>query len=188
MRRRATRGFTLIEMLIVVCIIGILLSMVFPIITLANNMAQEAQTKTLVGVVKDACDRYEQTHQTYPWLKATKVEKKMLAGLPGEVEIKTAAVYAELSGKGSANTADNFLSGVDGKYKKDLGAGTTLVDARGREIMIRIDPNSSRVVVWSVGRNGKDETNDGATPDANKRPKIYYLFTAGDNGDDKVTR
>ncbi len=188
MRERRPRGFTLVELLVVICIISILMGLVFAIVAAAMNHANKALTRAMVGTVQGALETYKQTYQSYPWLKATEVEKKMLAGKAGEVEIKTAAVYAELSGKGPVNTAENFLRGVPDRCIRDLGGGKTLVDAWGREIKIRVDPNNSEVVVWSVGKNGKDETNDGTTPDANKRPKIYYLFTSGKDGDDLGTR
>lgn len=188
MRERRPRGFTLVELLVVICIISILLSLVFAIVAAAMNHANKALSQAMVGTVQGALQSYQQTYQSYPWLKATEVEKKMLAGEAGEVEIDTAKVYAELSGRGPVNTNEDFLRGLHGRFKKDLGGGRSLVDAWGREIRIRVDPNNSEVVVWSFGRNGKDETNDGATPDANKQPKIYYLFTSGDSGDDKGTR
>jgi len=43
-------------------------------------------------------------------------------------------------------------------------------------------------VIWSCGGNGKDETNDGDSPDPAKFPKTYYVFGKGDTGDDISTR
>ena len=110
----------------------------------------------------------------------------MAASLPGEVEILTVKVLAELRGQGEVNKITDYLGGIDAASMKDLGSGRTLVDPWGREYLIRVNPRAMSSVVWSRGRNGADETNDGASSDPVKMPKIYYVFRSGDEGDDQA--
>lgn len=186
--RRRSRAFTLVELMVVITVICILMAIAVPIVSAAINRSRAALTVSLVGLLQQACAKYEAAYQRYPWLKAAEVREKMAAGKADEVEIKTTGVYAELSGRGAANRTESFLAGVPGRCVKDLGSGRTLVDGWGREIKIRIAPDSGEIVIWSFGRDGKDETNDGASTDPARFPKIYYCFGSGGTGDDKGTQ
>jgi prepilin-type N-terminal cleavage/methylation domain-containing protein len=181
------KAFTLIELLIVICILGILMGMVMPIIGAALRRQAVAKTETLVGVCKVACEEYVGEINVYPWCKPVDVRKHMAASRPDLVEIKTRDVYLELSGQGKRNSKENYLDSVHRGMIKDLGSGRTLVDAWGHEIRFRVNLKTGRPVIWSLGPNGKDETNDGTTSDPVKEPQIYYLFTSGGNGDDRGT-
>jgi len=64
----------------------------------------------------------------------------------------------------------------------------TLVDNWGREIMFRVDPEKLAPVIWSCGADGKDDTNDGVSPDPAKFPKTYYWFGTGRKSDDLTNR
>jgi len=43
-------------------------------------------------------------------------------------------------------------------------------------------------VIWSCGPDGKDDTNDGVSPDPAKFPKTYYWFGTGRKSDDLTNR
>ncbi len=181
----ASRGFTLVELLVVIAIISLLMATVFAILGPIMTARANAKARSVAGTVTSALEQYRGDFNNYPWLKASDVSKKMAASLPGEVEILTVKVLAELRGQGEVNRITDYLGGMDSGSMKDLGSGRTLVDPWGREYLIRVNPKTMSPVVWSRGHNGSDETGDGETPDAVKMPKIYYLFRSGDCGDDQ---
>ncbi|GAA5163635.1 type II secretion system protein [Viridibacterium curvum] len=58
-RKRATRGFTLIEMVIVVAIVGILASAAFPVASLVAQRSKEAELRSALRQVREALDAYK---------------------------------------------------------------------------------------------------------------------------------
>jgi prepilin-type N-terminal cleavage/methylation domain-containing protein len=182
------RAFTLIELLVVIAIICILTGILVPVISYAINKGATTKTRILIGGCQTALENYYSDHQRYPWVKQPEVAGLVAAGKASEVEITTVKVVTELSGGGPLNTEVNYLDSVNSRMKKDLGKGLTLVDGWGREIFFRVDTEDGGPVVWSAGRNGRDETADGSSPDPATRPESYYLFTSGDDGDDEGSR
>jgi type II secretory pathway pseudopilin PulG len=171
--------------MVVVAIVSLLMATVFAVLGPVMTYRANAKARSVSGMVHSACEQYRGDFSNYPWLKPAEVSKKMAASLPGEVEILSAKVLAELRGQGEVNRTTDYLGGLDARSMKDLGAGRTLVDPWGREYLIRVNPGTMSAAVWSRGRNGVDETNDGATSDPVKLPKIYYAFRSGDAGDDQ---
>ena len=139
-------------------------------------------------VCQQACGRYRKDFNGYPWCKSSLVKEHMKAGKPELVRIRTIDVLKELRGQGSGNAAENYLSGLDRGLVRDLGSGETLVDGWGREIVFRVDPRDMLPLVYSFGRNGKDETGDGTTTDPLGLPPIYYLFRLAGESDDIPSR
>ena len=180
-----SRGFTLVELLVVIAIVSLLMATVFAILGPIMNARNNAKARSVAGTVHSALEQYRGDFNNYPWLKPAEVGKKMAASLPGEVEILTVSVLAELRGQGEVNRITDYLGGMDAASMKDLGSGRTLVDPWGREYLIRVNPETMSPVVWSRGRNGSDETGDGASSDPVKLPGIYYLFGNDDCGDDQ---
>jgi prepilin-type N-terminal cleavage/methylation domain-containing protein len=63
------RGFTLIEMLVVITIIGILAAIAIPNMMKARNKAHEGEVKANLHVIQEAVERYAVTENEYPaWL------------------------------------------------------------------------------------------------------------------------
>jgi len=66
-KQKRNRGFTLVEMLLVVTIIGILAALVIPRIAGTSNTARiTAATSDIKGGIKTAIDRYEVENGEYP--------------------------------------------------------------------------------------------------------------------------
>ena len=131
-------------------------------------------TRQLVMELNMACGNLLVETGQYPWPKPDSVT--------ATTEIRGKDVYVELRGLPGAtiNTNQDYLAEV----KKRLLKNGTLVDQWGHEIMFRVDPKSGVPVVWSCGKNGKDDTNTGISPDPVKFPKTYYWFGSGSTGDD----
>jgi prepilin-type N-terminal cleavage/methylation domain-containing protein len=66
MNRSQSRGFTLVELLVVILILSILMSILLPVLFHVLNVAHEATAETLVMNVIQAAKAYELDHAVYP--------------------------------------------------------------------------------------------------------------------------
>jgi general secretion pathway protein G len=80
--RRAARGFTLIEILIVVMIIGILVTLAQPSFHRAVRSAKEATLKENLFVLRDVIDQYYADNGKYPQALTELVEKGYIRRVP----------------------------------------------------------------------------------------------------------
>ena len=64
--RRSQNGFTLVEMLVVITIIGILAALAIPNMTKARVKAKEAEVKANLHVIQAALERFYTDHSQYP--------------------------------------------------------------------------------------------------------------------------
>ena len=79
---RNRRGFTFIEMLIVVSIIGILATIALPSFQTAVTKAKEATLKENLFVLRDVIDQHYVDQEKYPATLAELVEKRYLRRVP----------------------------------------------------------------------------------------------------------
>jgi general secretion pathway protein G len=97
--RRASRGFTLIEMIVVVMIVSILASAAMPLAALHKRRAQEAELRLALRTIRLALDDYKRA-----W-DAGKIEKKadasgyppdlmtLVNGMPDSTSPKSGRIY-----------------------------------------------------------------------------------------------
>lgn len=79
---RDHRGFTFIEMLIVVAIIGILATIALPSFQLGVAKAKEAALKENLFILRDVIDQYYADQEQYPPTLEVLVEKRYLRRVP----------------------------------------------------------------------------------------------------------
>ena len=133
-------------------------------------------TAMIIRKLRLALESYRLDHGRYPWTIPPKVR-------PGET-IDAAQVYAELraSPNSKINKATDYFMDQAKQYIKD----GRVVDSWGNEIRFRVDNASLQVIIWSCGPDGKDDTNNGVSPDPATKPQGYYRFGKDDTGDDIV--
>jgi prepilin-type N-terminal cleavage/methylation domain-containing protein len=183
-------GFTLIELMVVIVIIGILLGIIIPVLGAMREKAKKVQVSALISDSKLACETFRLENGQYPWMKPPDVTKKLASGgSAADVAILGWQVYAELRATTDANI--NKTMDYLGEIKKTFlltDAGNVhprLKDVWGQEFIFRVNYNGLQAVIYSKGKNMTDETNTGTSPDAAKYPDTYYYFAGtGKTGDD----
>lgn len=126
---RKTTAFTLIELLIVIAIIGILMSLLFPAVNSAINTARKAQAKNDVTQIASAIVAYEAEYGKLPGLAGSSSDttisdnKDIIATLTGTQtnENARAITFIEVGawkkGKGGTNSTGNFVDPWGNVYK-----------------------------------------------------------------------
>lgn len=133
---KASKGFTLVELLIVVIILAILAAIIVPQFTGATDDAEQSAYDTNIANIRAAIDLYRQQHNEYPGAVTssggTCINGAAVTGAVGEP-----AFIAQL--RNYTNAAGEACTGTDpnefkyGPYLKDdlpdnpLGANNTVV-------------------------------------------------------------
>ena len=121
-RRAATRrqdGFTIIELIIVIALIGILAAMVMPNLKDQPTRAKEAVLKTNLRTMRDVLDQYKGDKGHYPSSLDTLVEEGYLREVPVDPIAKTQEwelVYEEQSFEEPGPETDQAEDGQPGIY------------------------------------------------------------------------
>jgi general secretion pathway protein G len=103
-RRPALRGFTLIELMIVITIIGILITIAQPSYNRAITAAKEATLKENLFILRDAIDQYYADNAKYPPSLTDLAEKKYIRRVPkdpvtGSAETWTLVYFTDEQGQ-----------------------------------------------------------------------------------------
>jgi prepilin-type N-terminal cleavage/methylation domain-containing protein len=176
-RNYPVKGFTLIEILVVMAIIATLAGLLFPAMRSAMEGAKKAQARTHCTAVAIAVNGYYARYNIYP-LGAT--------GTGGDLKIQggNRAIIDILRAQGDPSTnpaKEKFISLTpaknDARPRNGIDSAGDLYDPWGHPYEILIDSNydetvadpfsgeemDGTVLVWSVGRDGEAGTDDDVT-------------------------
>jgi len=114
------RGFTLIELMIVMTIIGILVSIAQPNFQKAIIRAKETSLRKTLFVLRDVIDQYYADHGTYPETLETLVEEHYIRAVPEDPFTRSKTSWIVIPPEGSDES---------GVY--DIHSGSDLVALNG---------------------------------------------------------
>ena len=90
------KGYTLLELMIVVAIVGILVSIAVPSFQQAARTAREAALKQNLFTLRAVIDQYYADKGDYPLSLETLVESQYLRGIPQDPFTKSSTTWEEI--------------------------------------------------------------------------------------------
>jgi len=124
-RRLSEQGFTLIELMVVVAILGILVTLAQPSYHMATTKAKEAALKKNLYVFRDVIDQYHADQGRYPPSLRDLVEKGYLRAIPVDPFTHSADTWVEVyasegeeSGVFDVHSGSNIVGSNDVSYNE----------------------------------------------------------------------
>lgn len=180
---KANRGFTLLEMLVVIGIISILIALLLPTLTAARRNARNAATKATMHNMKIALENYRMESGTYP-INPTGTGRIFDSGVgwapPGYYGTSGGAYDHPCMGVGAMTTGtetnEKLVTVLTSTKFLDVNknnvVGGELKDHFNTSILIRflvLPPSTNseklteKVYIWSYGGDRRNEVNAAAS-------------------------
>ena len=114
--KRRNRGFSLVELLLVLFVIALLASLVAPVVTGSIQRARESTLKEDLQVMRKAIDDYYADTGRYPENLAQLADKRYIRKIPKDPITEQANTWVEIRGEGqNASGVVDVRSGSEEK-------------------------------------------------------------------------
>jgi prepilin-type N-terminal cleavage/methylation domain-containing protein len=177
----ARRGFTLVEMLVVIAIIAILIGLLVPVYANARKKAKIAASEALMTNLQGALEQYRFSHGMYPIKPGG--SGRLAEPNPGYYQVDCAALGSKASGAEDNSQLMKALQAAGHPVggRNDYVNGQ-LVDGFRNPIIVRFlimaptaangEQLQERVFIWSYGPDGVNDIG-ASTAYANPGPATY---------------
>ena len=156
--RSRSRGFTLVEMLVVLAILVLLVGMVAPRVLKSQKKADINNTRAQIGMLRSCLERYALDMKDFP---STEDGLQALVSAPDSSE--------------SLDTTSTSTTAWDGPY---VNQDSLPKDPWGNDYQYEYPPthgSGEYPDIWSMGPDGQDDTEDDI---------VSWSSTSGEDGED----
>ena len=159
------RGFTLVELLVVISIIAILMGLLIPAISLVKERAKQAKARTQLAQVQAALKIYKDVNGIYPEVDYS---GPAVSGVPmtATASSNNKGLLFALKSVDRENFRDTELRDPYKNLVYYRPAKVFLFDATKPKGTIDSDdpPGADSYQLWSIGANGRDEITNATDP------------------------
>ena len=190
-------GFTLIEMLVVIVILGMLMSLAVVGVTSALRTARANKTEAMIGNLTGACESYRTIWGDYPPSTLAEFRVPMPNDTNNGIESMTACLASKRKGEPKLNLPDDQLMNADADYASGNITGWYFGDTALREVSDgfgfalvylhwkdyeKPSPNTRRIKPDAAGTELSFEPARSEHTRTHLRPMKFQLFSIGPDG------
>ncbi len=163
-KRQSARGFSLVELLVVIGIIAVLIGILIPVVGRVRTAARVADTQAFLGQLASAIDNYHGVFHSYPGpLSNDQIRNQTMPASEIDGSPTTPAEYVKLVSRTQISMAENLVLGLLGGLVRNganvlydptlVGSGpSSLNPSEPKRYPPYIDPIN---LSWRVQPNGK---------------------------------